>query len=227
MLPVKSFLFGAFIEYLSLDRGGARWRTATALLVSNALVIVGALFFHWPFGVVMFLYWAENLVIGALQVARMLLRALRYREWKEFFSTAPFFTFHFGLFAVGQGVFMAVLAGSTGSGDVLLDELAHALSPRSWGLSEFLEGLWPPFLFATLSHLYSFWKHSVRGGSQKTMWTLMFEPYGRVFVMQVTVVFGWWLVNAFTDRGLGPLILMMVAKTAFDFSAHFKQHAND
>ncbi len=65
---MKSFLFGAFIEYLSLDRGGARWRTATALLVSNVLFIFGALFFHWSFGVVVFLYWAENLVIGALQV---------------------------------------------------------------------------------------------------------------------------------------------------------------
>lgn len=224
---MKSFLFGAFIEYLSLDHGGARWRTATALLVSNALVIVGALVLHWSFGVVVFLYWAENLVIGVLQVLKMAVHAGRYRLWREFFSTASFFAVHFGGFALGQGFFMVLLANKTGSGDALFDELARALSPRSSGLSMFLEGLWPPFLLATLSHLYSFWKHTVVRSSPKPMMALMFEPYGRVFVMQFTVVGGFWLINTFTDKGLGPLVLMMVAKTAFDFSGHFKQHAND
>lgn len=224
---MKSFLFGAFIEYLSLDRSGARWRTATALLVSNALVIAGAVFLHWAFGVVMFLYWAENLVIGALQVLRMLFRAARHREWGAFVSNAPFFMFHFGMFAVVQGVFMVMLANSTGSADALSGEVLRAMSPTSAGLSGFLEGLWPPFLLATLSHGYSFWKYVVRGASEKPIFDLMFEPYGRVFVMQVTVVAGGWLVNTFTDRGLGPLLLMMVAKTVFDFVAHFNQHADD
>lgn len=224
---MKSFLFGAFIEYLSLDRGGARWRTATALLVSNALVIVGALFFHWSFGVVMFLYWAENLVIGALQVLKMAVSAKRSRRWKEFFSMAPFFTVHFGGFTVGQGIFMMMLAGQTGSRDALLDELSRALDPRASSLTTFLEGLWPPFLLAALSHLYSFWKHTVRGTSAKPMMDLMFEPYGRIFVMQFTVLGGFWVINTFTDKGLGPLLLMMAVKTVFDFSGHFKQHAND
>lgn len=224
---MKSFLFGAFIEYLSLDRGGARWRTATALLVSNALVIVGALFFHWSFGIVVFLYWAENIIIGVLQVVKMAFRAVRAREWFSFVFTAPFFTFHFGFFTLIQGFFMMVLAGMTGTGTSIVDEVKLALSPAEWSLGSFLEGLWPPLGLATLSHLYSFWKHTVRGASSKSVQTLMHEPYGRIFVMQFTVVGGFWFINTFTDKGLGPLVLMMVAKTVFDFSGHFKQHAND
>lgn len=102
-----------------------------------------------------------------------------------------------------------------------------ALSPAEWSLGSFLEGLLPPLGLATLSHLYSFWKHTVRGASSKSVQTLMHEPYGRIFVMQFTVVGGFWFINTFTDKGLGPLVLMMVAKTVFDFSGHFKQHAND
>ena len=224
---MKSFLLGVFIEYLSLDRGGARWRTATALLLSNVLFIVGALFFHWSFGVVVFLYWAENLVIGALQVARMLVRAVRFREWGEFFKTAPFFSFHFGAFTVGQGLFMGMLISKTGTSEALLVELHRALDPMAMVLHTFLAGLWPPFLHSALSHLYSFWKHSVRGASATPISTLMFEPYGRVAVMQVTVLLGGWLTGTFTDGGLGPLLLLMGAKTVLDFIGHFKQHAND
>lgn len=220
---MKSFLLGAFIEYLSLDHEGARWRTATALLLSNVLVIVGAVVFHWSFGAVLFLYWAENLIIGGLQVLKMLFRAVRSRDWRGFFQTAPFFTVHFGGFTIGQGVFMSILAGQTGTS--LFDEVAAALTPPE-SPAAFLEGLWPPLLLATLSHLYSFWKHTVQGASPKGMMELMFEPYGRIVVMQVTVLGGAWVINTFTDRGLGPLLLMMVARTAVDFSAHFKQHSD-
>ena len=153
--------------------------------------------------------------------------AVRAREWFGFIFTAPFFTFHFGFFCLIQGFFMMLLAGMTGTGTSIVDEVKAALSPADWSVSSFLEGLWPPLLLATCSHLYSFWKHTVRGGSSKPMQGLMHEPYGRIFVMQFTVVGGFWLTNTFTDRGLGPLLLMMGAKTVFDFMGHFKQHAND
>ena len=38
---------------------------------------------------------------------------------------------------------------------------------------------------------------------------------------------GGWLTGTFTDGGLGPLLLLMGAKTVLDFIGHFKQHAND
>jgi hypothetical protein len=229
---MKSVLLDATIEWLSLDRDEPRWRTAVALLLSNALVIAGVLLLHWPPGTVMFLYWAENVVVGGFTLLKMLTRALRWDmkiEASERLAIGfhgPFLFFHFGLFTAVHLVFLMPMANEVNGSDALPQAIGAALSsPSTWTWSDFVEGLWPPVLLSVASHGYSYWKHTVQGYSRKRISDLFWEPYPRVAVMHLTVLGGFMLFTKLGWWGVpGPLVLLMVLKTVVDLGSHLAQH---
>jgi Na+(H+)/acetate symporter ActP len=51
----------------------------------------------------------------------------------------------------------------------------------------------------------------------------MGEPYGRIMLMHLTIIFGGWIAMAF-DNVLPALMLLIGLKIAVDVSAHLKQH---
>ena len=76
------------------------------------------------------------------------------------------------------------------------------------------------------SHLFSFlWDYVLRGGYRRAALTeLMQQPYGRVFVLHVTILFGGWAVMLLGSP-LWALVLLVPVKTTVDLKAHLKLHA--
>ena len=72
-----------------------------------------------------------------------------------------------------------------------------------------------------MSHGLSFyWDHLKNGAHQRaSLNALMTQPYGRVFVLHFTVLFGGWIVMALGSPVLA-LVLLVVLKTAADVRAH-------
>jgi hypothetical protein len=92
------------------------------LLVSNLLVLIVALWQDWPVAMLIWPFWMQSVVIGALHVQRML--ALRNFSTEGLKangrpvpeteagkrSTAWFFALHYGLFHVGYLAFLSGMA---------------------------------------------------------------------------------------------------------------------
>jgi hypothetical protein len=71
------------------------------------------------------------------------------------------------------------------------------------------------------SHGLSFYWNYIRNGEYRraSLQALMMQPYGRVFVLHFTVLFGGWIVMMLGSP-LFALVLLVALKTAADLRAH-------
>ncbi len=201
---------------------------STAVLVlSNLLLLAGVLLGWWSAYEILLLYWAENLVIGVLQLGRMATVLVLRREY-EMLVTIPFFTVHYGGFALGHGLILSQLFGpvlgvpgpdpATES-----DLLAVVEAPLRTLVSP--EGLLLALLALVASHLVSFVVNFLMGGEWRaiTPGRLMGEPYARVIILHIVLIFGAWAVVAL-GAPIAALALLVVTKIAVDAVAHRRQH---
>ncbi|MSR23415.1 MAG: hypothetical protein EXR92_07730 [Gemmatimonadetes bacterium] len=86
--------------------------------------------------------------------------------------------------------------------------------------------LWPALLALVLSHGISFYENFLKGEEHvgRTVGEQMGEPYKRVIVLHVTIIFGGWAI-LLLGSPLPALVLLLVLKTWVDLAAHRKEHA--
>lgn len=185
--------------------------SALALVLANLVPVAGTVLLGWKLGDVMVLYWAESAVIGFFNICKIAVIG----RWTALFA-APFFAGHFSAFMAVHFLFVYSLfvegPKSTSAGD--LKEVAQL----------FFE-LWPALAALFLSHAYSFFANFIgrreyRGRKVKDQ---MAEPYTRIVLMHLTLIFG-----GFATLLLGepaPVLLGVIAlKILFDLRAHARQH---
>jgi hypothetical protein len=193
-------------------------------VAGNAVPLVGVLAFDWSVAVLLVVYWLESGVVGASFFAKILrargeddpeaLPALELgdRSVASFVghtnrSIAGFFVLHYGAFWIVHGAFVSDLVGMPGTGRV--DALPLATSLVSLG------GY----------HAVSFWQHFVVGdeATHQGPVTLMVEPYRRVFVLHLTVVFGGFVVAAL-GAPVALVAVLVLVKTLLDVRGHWREH---
>lgn len=154
------------------------------LVLANLMPILGVLFFNWDISALLTLYWMENFVIGFLNIKKMQLAVgdpkydsgnlvINRQPAGNFPQIAliPFFIFHYGMFTLVHGVFVLAMFGL----------------PKVPFYSLILS-----IISLYLSHSYSLKtnyigkKEYLRVSSQRQM----FNPYNRILVMHLTIVFG-------------------------------------
>ncbi len=201
--------------------------SAISLLIANALPLLGVLFWNWSTFAIVFIYWAENVVIGLINVLKMLWCSpsaedrdgLHWQHAAKLFFV-PFFTIHYGLFCLVHGVFVfALLGGESGGFEGPLGnwDLRFTVLKQT-GAVWAIAGL-------TVSHLFSFVSNYLLGGEFRrvTLSDLMSQPYGRVVVLHLAILFG-----AIATFALGSpvwlLVILIVGKTALDLKFHLREH---
>ena len=85
--------------------------------------------------------------------------------------------------------------------------------------------LWWAIAALSASHLYSF---AVNFIGQKEFLRLsgrelMSQPYGRIFVLHIAILFGGWIAMALGSN-VGVLFVLIVGKTLFDLKLHLHEH---
>jgi len=218
-----------------------------ALLVANAIPIVGVAFFGWSLITILVLYWIENGIVGFWNIPKIALAeappsgagrmaTLNGRAVSSMSSvaqrafTVPFFIVHYGLFWAVHGVFVFVLpfivgnlapAADEGSGSFPLGvSSATPLGPLEGG--PLVAGAVALFI----SHGVSFFWNYVAQGEYRRASPVgqMFAPYGRLVVLHLTIVFGAWPV-ILLGSPIGLLLVLVVGKTALDLYFHLREHA--
>ncbi len=185
-----------------------------ALVLANAVPVFGVLFLGWTVFPLLLLYWLENVVVGGFNVLKMLLaQPADPVSWAGKLFLIPFFIVHFGGFTFVHGVLVVAFFGPKGVQPFdLLTAVPAAIRANQlgWGL-----------LSLVVSHGLSFyWNYLKNGEYQRaSLNALMSQPYGRVVVLHVTVLFGGWVVMLLGSP-VAALIILIALKTAGDWRGH-------
>ncbi len=187
-----------------------------ALVLGNLIPLAGVLFAGWDLQTILVLYWLENGIVGAYNIPKILLAqgdASPVGSPVGRLGTVAFFMVHYGGFWAVHGVFVwfalpAFAAAATGG---LADPDPTAVLLGGIGLA--------------LSHGVSFVLNYLGRGEFRTATVArqMFVPYGRVFVLHVTIV-GGAFAGMFLGTTLGSLVILVVIKTAIDAGFHLREH---
>lgn len=185
------------------------------LIAANLVPLFGVFFFGWSVGNILILYWLESVLIGLLNIVKIL--AAKGESAKKPSASSfggrlflsIFFTVHYGMFTFVHGVFVADM----------FDGKAALIDMQASGTL-----LWVMLGFV-LSHGFSlgvnyFGKAEFQTRSPDKQ---MFAPYGRVIVMHVVILLGGALVMAFGSP-IWALIVLIVLKTGIDMTAHHASH---
>lgn len=187
--------------------------SAILLVLANMIPLFGIFLFGWDAVTILVLYWLESVIIGGLNVVKILSVRPPDVSSNLFFLgnlfTACFFTVHFGMFTWGHGEFLKEIFGA---GSLLS------------GIREGGAIMWTALSFL-LSHIFSmiinfYGKKEYLGRAPNAQ---MMQPYGRVFIMHLVVLFGGFLVQSFGAPVLA-VILLIILKTGIDLVAHSKEH---
>ena len=201
--------------------GGARWPSALALLAANLVPLYGVLFLGWETFPLVLLFWLENVVVGVLNAARMLCVDPRDpASWAAKLFMVPFFCVHYGMFTAIHGSFVFHLLGGK---DYATPSLLP-LDAAARAAADF--GLWLPLAVLVASHLFSFlWNYLYRGEYRRAQLSrLMAQPYGRVVVLHVAIIFGGFAATMIGSP-LWALIVLLALKIGLDLKAHVKEHS--
>ena len=216
------------------------------LIAVNLGLIIGVVAWDWQVFDIVFLYWVENLVIGAINVLKMIaakpgtdplsslvdeistdsnpqkirqIRASIAKSGIGNFSNA-FKLFLIPFFIIHYGMFCY------GHGVFVFSMFGDLSTNNNAGESalaaELLSGgmLLAIGLLAA-SHLFSFFRNFLGDGEYKRTHaaSLMMRPYGRIVALHITIIFGAFLTMAFGSP-LGLLVILMVLKTLVDLAMH-------
>ena len=185
-----------------------------ALVLANAVPLVGVLLLGWTVFPLLLLYWLENVVVGGFNVLKMLLaKPAEPVYWAGKLFLIPFFIVHFGGFTFVHGVLVVAFFGPKGIEPFdLLTAVPAAIRANQlgWGL-----------LSLIASHGFSFYWNYVKNGEYQraSLQALMGQPYGRVIVLHLTVLVGGWIVMLLGSP-VGALLVLVALKTAADWRGH-------
>jgi hypothetical protein len=184
--------------------------SALALIAANLVPLLGVLLAGWKLAGVIVLFWAESAVIAFYTLLKMAVVG----RWLAI-PAGIFFLAHFGGFMAIHFLFIYELfvIGHTGRAPGADDALAGVFAP-----------LWPALLALFVSHGVSFVSNFLRRREHAgmTLGALMSAPYNRVVLMQLTLIFGGWILLLIRDPR-PALALLIVLKVGADLYAHRRE----
>jgi len=197
------------------------------LIAMNLIPLIGVFYFGWDAATIVFLYWIENVVIGVLNIPKILAarggphgyseaRATQDTARRSSRSTAflgVFFAIHYGLFCFGHYLFLKTTYGTLPDFENMFSAL---LSPvLFWSI-----------LGLTFSHIISmivnFWGRKEYLTQSPN--AQMFAPYPRIVLLHIVIIFSG-LIAVAIGEGVAMLVALVVLKIIFDLGAHLREHA--
>lgn len=203
------------------ETSGADWvrPSVIALILANLVPILGVLLFRWEVFPLMFLFWSENVIVGGFNVLKMLLADPESPvEWIGKFFTIPFFCVHYGMFTFIHGVLVIGLFGGglrQGPGFPGLETFWRIIQENHLGWA---------ILGLAISRGISFATNYLGNGEfrRASLQQLMQQPYGRIIVLHLTILFGGFLMMAMHSPVWG-LLLLVGLKIVLDLRGHFAE----
>lgn len=186
-----------------------------SLLIANLIPIAGVWFLDWSAKEVFLVYCLETIIIGGFTLLKLLIAGISGRTtdtWSNqggsvikqpFWFFMIFFLFHYGIFvAIQMGIFFSV----SGIGDEYGITVWNFFSKWPSMLTNEAYIMLGVFI---VSYGFRLTTDFILTGDYKTssLGYLMFQPYGRIFIQQVTVIIG----SMFLSFGAGKIFILIFA----------------
>ena len=193
---------------------------AIALIGMNLIPLVGVFWFGWDAGTIVFLYWLENVIIGLLNIPKILScrggpadRPNLRESLGGLIFLGGFFSAHYGLFCFGHYMFLSSTYETVPDWEKIIPALSGSV--LIWSL-----------LGLAFSHGISMFVNFYGKGEYKTRTPnkQMFMPYTRILILHVVIVFSSLLAVALGE-GLATLVMLIAVKIGFDLAAHLVEHS--
>jgi len=191
--------------------------SALVLIGINTLPILGVVYRDWNLVDIIFLYWAESLVIGISALLKMVCARIEETSLPMRIMTVVMRVVGFLFFMLHLGGFVAALGLAFYF--FVQEFLDASVSPLS-----LLATTWPVVVALVVSHGFSFVfnflikneRRIYRGEDPIT------SAYSRVLVLHLTLAFGLGPV-IFLGQPVYMLVVFIVLKTATDLWAHVRE----
>lgn len=205
-----------------------------ALAIANLVPVVGVFLFDWNAHHLLLLYWLENLVVGGYTLLRM----LHAGGIKPLFLAA-FFSFHYGFFCAGHGMFILFVLGMGGGkeADTAMDTIGDSgglmlpfemLRDLFGHIAQTSPGLLTlPLLAFVVSHGVSTVIHHFIGKEDagRDADDIMFDPYKRIVALHMAILVGAFFVMESGGGSAAPALMLLIAiKIAIDLHQHRSAH---
>ena len=238
-------------RFFDAYRRTAWTRTAIALIVANAIPLIGVVVFRWSLLTILVVYWVENGIVGLWNVPKVILargpavpvaysRLPRAAARSLTAMTVPdvgriglafFFLVHYGLFWAAHGFFVLNLPAFASFGASVeppcIDSFyVPGAAPGCPGSPFVGPSVAIAAVALVLSHGASFFLNYLgRRGEYLTASPTrqIGAPYGRVVVLHLTIILGAFAI-ALLGAPIGALIVLVILKTAFDLRLHLREH---
>lgn len=195
------------------------------IIAANLLPVTGVFIWNWSPQEVFMVYALETIIIGLFTLLKMGIVTIvrksdiwyngnsRTKQSGLFFMF--FFLVHYGMFvAIQTGMFIQV------SGIARQFQLGFFSFFLHWP-QLFGPDTWYMMAGFFISYGFSMYWNFLRTGQYRTisMTLLMFQPYGRIFIQQFTVILG----SLFLSFGAGKIFILIFAgvKTCFEVFVNY------
>ena len=199
------------------------------LIAANLVPVVGVWFFGWSATDAFIVYALETLIAGAMTLIKMAIITLVrgkdtwYNEGSTIRVSGLFFMFffilHFGLFALVQTSIFSQTAGIVRPGKGMFDFFFHWYEYINNDIAIMLGGIVISYIVRSIIPF-------IVKGEYKTapLMYIMFQPYGRIFIQQFTVILG----SMFLSFGFGKgfILVFAAAKIMFEIFINFESILN-
>ncbi len=194
-------------------------RSDYLIIAANLLPVIGVFVWDWSPVEVFMVYALETVIVGLFTLIKMGI-ASAVQGGSDWYANGKstkqpgitfmlFFLVHYGMFvAIQTGLFVRV-SGIGSTYDIgFFDFFIHW--PRYLG-----PDAWYMLIGFIISYGFSLIWDFLRPGKHKTtpMMMLMFQPYGRIFIQQVTVILG----SMFLVFGAGKIFILIFAAVKIFF----------
>lgn len=202
-----------------------------SLIAANVITIVLAIIQNWDVATVMFIYWAQSIIIGIFTIVSLLTAVASpvntgrddeptQKPVSAFMSKrgftlykcgiAGFFALHYGIFHYAYYTFIVE--------DGLFGQINFSNADIYFACGLFF-----------INHLCSFIYYRRKSGSSAaSMGDDFFAPYSRIVPMHLTILFGGIITLVLQAFGIAStlpvLVIFLVFKTCVDLDMHMKKH---
>ncbi len=188
-------------------------------MAANLLPVAGVWLWNWSPKEVFMVYALETVIIGLFTLLKMgIVTAVRKKDiWYNGASRTKqhglffmlFFLVHYGMFvAIQTGLFLQVSGIGKSMHRGFFDFFLHWTQYLGRDAYYMLAGFF-------ISYGFSMYRNFIRTSQYRTisMMQLMFQPYGRIFIQQFTVILG----SMFLSFGAGKLFILVFAAVKIFF----------
>lgn len=183
------------------------------MIIANLVPVYGVWFLDWSAKDVFLVYCFETIIIGFFTILKLTITGIikKKDDWENGGTTSKqpallfifFFFFHYGMFvAIQMGMFFSI----TGIGNEI--QLSFSNFFYKWPQLSNKEVMLMLGVFI-ISYAFRNLNEFVLSGEYRTisMGYLMFQPYGRIFIQQATVIIG----SIFLSFGAGKIFILVFA----------------